>query len=264
MPIHLIIHNLKTIKIMGKLKSFIKLEGTLDGLTFYKSQDGYLVRTKGGISKNRILKDPAFKRTRENFKQFGLNAKAGALLRDSVGPILAKAKDSKLSSRMLKLMSDIKNFDSTSVRGQRSVHLGLATAEGKQLLKGLDFNGRAHLQLVLNANFSVDTTTGVIEIPDFTTQEQLAATEGATHVSFRTAFVNLNFETGFFNTIYSPVVMLPIDLIMSTVTLTPDGVPAGDGIQLHLLLIEFYQEMNGVQYPLLNGAHNVLNLVEVV
>ncbi len=249
---------------MGKLKSFIKLEGTLDGLTFYKSQDGYLVRTKGGISKNRLLKDPAFQRTRENFKQFGLNAKAGTLLRESVGPMLAKGKDAKLSSRMVKLMNEIKNFDSTSVRGQRSVHLGLATAAGKQLLKGLDFNGRAHLQSVLNANFSVDTATGVIEIPDFTTQEQLAATESATHVSFRTAFVNLNFETGLFNSSYSPVVMLPIDLSISTVTLTPEAVPAGDGFQLYLLLIEFYQEMNGVKYPLLNGAHNVLNLVEIV
>ncbi len=249
---------------MGKLKSFIKLEGTLDGLTFYKSQDGYMVRTKGGISKSRMLKDPAFQRTRENFKQFGLNAKAGALLRNSVGPMLAKAKDSKLPSRILKMMSDIKNFDSTSVRGNRSVHLGLANAEGKQLLKGLDFNNRAHLQSVLNANFSVDTATGVLEIPDFISQEQLAATESATHVSFRTAFVNLNFETGLFDSSYSPVVLLPIDLSVTTVTLTPDGVPAGDGIQLYLLLIEFYQGMNGVQYPLLNGAHNVLNLVEVV
>ncbi|MGV8947043.1 MAG: hypothetical protein ACOH1N_11480 [Lutibacter sp.] len=223
-----------------------------------------MVRTKGGISKSRMLKDPAFKRTRENFKQFGLNAKAGSLLRDSVGPMLAKAKDSKLSSRMLKLMNEIKNFDSTSARGHRSVYLGLETVEGKQLLKGLDFNVRAHLQSILNANFSVDTATGVIEIPDFTTQEQLSVTESATHVSFRTAFVNLNFDTGLFNTSYSPVVVLPIDLSVSTVTLSPEAVPAGDGIQLHLLLIEFYQEMNGVQYPLLNGAHNVLNLVEVV
>ncbi|HEY9220437.1 MAG TPA: hypothetical protein VIO43_02550 [Lutibacter sp.] len=161
-------------------------------------------------------------------------------------------------------MSEIKNFDSTSVRGNRSVHLGLATAEGKQLLKGLDFNGRAHLQSVLNAQFSVDTATGVLTIQDFTAQEQLVATESATHVGFRTAFVNLNFDTGLFNTNYSPVVMLPIDLSVSTVTLTPDGVPAGDGIPFHLLLIEFYQEMNGVQYPLLNGAHNVLNLVALV
>ena len=162
---------------MGKLKSFIKLEGTLDGLTFYKSQDGYMVRTKGGISKSRMLKDPAFKRTRENFRQFGMNAKAGALLRDSVGPMLAKAKDPKLSSRMLKLINEIKNFDSTSVRGQRSVHLGLATAEGKQMLKGLDFNGRAHLQSVLNAQFSVDTATGVLVIPDFIANSTYVTTD---------------------------------------------------------------------------------------
>ena len=42
---------------MGKLSSFIKLEGTLDGLTFYKSQNGYLVRTKGGVTKRSILLD---------------------------------------------------------------------------------------------------------------------------------------------------------------------------------------------------------------
>lgn len=120
------------------------------------------------------------------------------------------------------------------------------------------------MQSVLNANFIVDTATGVLVIPDFTSQEQLAATESATHVSFRTAFVNLNFDTGLYNTSYSPVVMLPIDLNVSTVTLTPDGVPTGDGIQFYLLLIEFYQEMNGVHYPLLNGSHNVLNLVELV
>ncbi len=32
---------------MAKLKSLIKIEGTLDELTFYKTQDGNLVRQKG-------------------------------------------------------------------------------------------------------------------------------------------------------------------------------------------------------------------------
>jgi len=27
--------------------------------------------------------------------------------------------------------------------------------------------------------------------------------------------------------------------------------------------VEFFQEINGVQYPLKNGAYNVLNIVEV-
>ena len=50
--------------IMAKQKSFLKVAGTLDGLTFYKSVDGHLVRTKGGVSKGRIMNDPAYIRTR--------------------------------------------------------------------------------------------------------------------------------------------------------------------------------------------------------
>ena len=36
---------------MAKLKGIIKLEGTLDNLTFYKGKEGYLVKTKSGVSK---------------------------------------------------------------------------------------------------------------------------------------------------------------------------------------------------------------------
>lgn len=249
---------------MGKLKGFIKLEGTLDGLTFYKSQDGYMVRTKGGVSKNRIMNDPAFARTRENLSEFGLNAKSGKTLRNSIGPLLNRAKDPKLSSRMFKMMSEIKNYDDTSVRGQRVVHLGIGTDEGKQLLKGFDFNAKAALQTILRVPYVVDTTTGSITIVDFVSQEQLGYPDSATHVSFRSAFVNLDFESGIFDSSYSPISNLPINNSVTEVTLTPALVPAGIGSKLYLLLIEFFQEVNGVQYPLRSGAFNVLNLVEVV
>jgi hypothetical protein len=34
---------------MAKLKGIIKIKGTIGDITFYKTQDGYLVREKGGI-----------------------------------------------------------------------------------------------------------------------------------------------------------------------------------------------------------------------
>lgn len=40
---------------MAKLNGILKIEGKLENLTFYKSADGHMVRTKGGVSKNRIL-----------------------------------------------------------------------------------------------------------------------------------------------------------------------------------------------------------------
>jgi hypothetical protein len=249
---------------MGKLTGIIKFEGTFDGLTFYKSPDGYLVKTKSGVSKNRIMNDPAFVRTRENISEFSLNAKSGKALRQSISPLLHRAKDSKLSSRMLKLMNTIKNFDGSSARGQRQVGLGLGSLEGKLLLKGFDFNLHAPLSSVLHALYSVDVVTGVLSIPDLSPQEQLGIPEGATHTSFSSAFVNLDFETGIFDSSYSPAVILQLDNTISTIILTPEAVPTGTGTQMYLLLIEFFQEVNGVQYSLRNGAFNVLNVVEVV
>ena len=61
----------------------------------------------------------------------------------------------------------------------------------------------------------------------------------------------------------SNVINLPIDAVATNVILTPTGVPAGAGTDLYLLQIEFYQEVNAVQYSLKNGAHNALSIVEV-
>jgi hypothetical protein len=35
---------------MAQQKGIIKLDGTIGGITFYKSKDGYLAREKGGVS----------------------------------------------------------------------------------------------------------------------------------------------------------------------------------------------------------------------
>ena len=62
---------------MARQRSIIKLDGTIGGITFYKSKDGYLAREKGGIPAERIRNDPAFQRTRENGAEFGRAGKAG-------------------------------------------------------------------------------------------------------------------------------------------------------------------------------------------
>ncbi|MCC6760406.1 MAG: hypothetical protein IT252_04285, partial [Chitinophagaceae bacterium] len=48
---------------MARQKGIIKLDGTIGGITFYKSQDGYLAREKGGVEGDRIANDPSFART---------------------------------------------------------------------------------------------------------------------------------------------------------------------------------------------------------
>jgi hypothetical protein len=61
---------------MARQKGIIKLDGTVGGITFYKSKDGYLAREKGGVSADKIANDPNFQRTRENGEEFGRAGKA--------------------------------------------------------------------------------------------------------------------------------------------------------------------------------------------
>jgi hypothetical protein len=92
----------------------------------------------------------------------------------------------------------------------------------------------------------------------------LSAPISATHVSFRSAFINLDLATGIFDKSYSPINNVLINQNLTTVTLIPEEVPVGSGIQLYLLLVEFFQEVIGVQYPLQSGTYNALSVVELV
>lgn len=248
---------------MARINSLIKIEGTLDNLTFYKSADGHFVRTKGGVSKNRIMNDPAFVRTRENGAEFSSVAGSGKLLRNALGPMVFRAKDSKLTSRLVKVLSEIKNQDSVSARGERNVAMGLTSTTGMQLLEGFDFNARATLGSVLNALISVDSATGTVSIANFNPMEQLRAAEGATHFSLQAGFLKVDFATGTFELTQSNEEVYALQQGVLTPVLTPTAVPSGAGVGIHVLLIEFFQEVNGVHYLLNNGAYNVLHLLKV-
>jgi len=248
---------------MARQKGILKVEGTLDNLTFYKSQDGHLVKTKGGVSGDRIANDPVFIRTRENGAEFGNSAVAGKLLRDTLRSLMLTASDNRVTSRITKMMSDIKNLDTTSARGERSVGVAITQPSAKAILKSLDLNGNAILGSVLYAPYTINTVTGAISFAALTPIEDIAFPQGATHVTLSSAFANVDFVTGVSDIKYSNEVNLPIDSTTAAQTLTPTAVPAGTGTQIYLLEVEFFQEVNGVQYSLKNGSYNALRVVEV-
>lgn len=249
---------------MAKAEGIFNIEGTVDNLTFFKKDGKNFVRRKGGVSKQRIETDPNFVRTRENMSEFKQSATSGKLLRLALGSLVFRAKDSKLSSRLLQTMSQIKNLDVTSARGQRTVALGLATAAGKVNLTGFDFNANAPLNSVLFAPYELDVPTGKVTITDFIGVEQLQYPEGATHVSFQAAVLAIDFDSSFSEVAYSNTENIAISLTPITFVLTPTAVPGGGAVTLFLLSISFFQEVNGVQYSLKNEEYSVLNILEIV
>ncbi|MBK5212952.1 MAG: hypothetical protein JJE55_04745 [Flavobacteriaceae bacterium] len=216
---------------------------------------------KGGVDKDRILSEARFARTRENMSEFGHCATAGKYLRKAAAGMTLTAKDSAVVARLTKVMTEIKNLDGTSNRGSRRVEVGIQTPEGLAKLFGFDFNDRAPSFHVLKAPFTVEVATGEIEIPSLLTAKNLEAPPAATHVSLMSAFLKIDFASGEFNVSESPITNLPINLTPMAVTLTPATVPSGSGVSLFLLGIQFFQEINGTQYPLAEGAFNTLSIV---
>lgn len=248
---------------MARLKGILKIKGTLDDLTFYKSGSDYLVRTKGGVDGDRIANDPNFQRTRENGSEFGAAASSGKLLRTAVRNLMTNAKDRLVTSRLTKVMTLIKNFDTTSARGSRNVGVGIAEVGAKAILKGFNFNIKSILSSIFFAPYALDDTTGEVTITGLTPINDIVAPSGATHVALKAGWTRVNFVDGSFDTQISPPQTLPLDGAVQNVTLTPPAAPSGTGTDVYLMHMEFYQEVNGQMYSLKNGAYNSLGILEV-
>ena len=178
---------------MAKQASIIKLKGTIGGITFYKSQDGYLAREKVGVDGDRIANDAAFQRTRENGSEFGRAGSAGKILRTSLRALLQNARDSRMVSRLTQRMVGVIQADVTNTRGQRNVIDGEA-----ELLEGFEFNIKGKLGTTLYAPYTVtiDRAAGtlVIDIPSFIPLNMIASPGGATHFKVITTGAEVDFE----------------------------------------------------------------------
>ncbi|APZ47399.1 hypothetical protein BW723_14390 [Polaribacter reichenbachii] len=166
---------------MAKQKGFIKLKGSLGGLTFYESGGNSIVKTTGGIDKSRIYSDPNFKRTRENMSEFGASATVGKALRQGFSSIIKNIKDSTITGRITGIMKRINSLGS-GLRGRREFEI----LDHGEVLEGFEFNSKVPLSTVfypayaaptLDANRSIATW----EVPDFNASNFLRPPEGATH-----------------------------------------------------------------------------------
>ena len=249
---------------MARQKGIIKLDGTIGGITFYKStQDGYLAREKGGVSADKIANDPNFQRTRENGAEFGRAGKAGKLLRNAIRAMLQNASDSRMVSRLTQKMVEVIQEDTTNPRGLRNVIDGEA-----ELLEGFEFNISGKLGTTLYAPYTgtIDRVTGTLtaNIPAFVPINMIAAAGGTTHFKVVSAGAEVDFENETFVMSANASGVLPWDATATAVINLANAVTPNSTSPLFLVLgIEFYQEVNGQMYPLKNGAFNPLAIVKV-
>lgn len=248
---------------MARQSGLIKLNGTLGGITFYKTQDGHLAREKGGVEAERIANDPNFQRTRENGAEFGAAGKAGKLLRTSFRTILQNSADNRMVGRLTSEMVKVIQADITNPRGLRNVIDGEA-----ELLEGFEFNIKGKLGNTLYAPYvpSIDRVTGELEvtIAPFIPANMIAAPTGTTHFKIESAGSEVDFENETFVMDEASSAILPLNSTATAAITLTNNVTANSTSPLFLVLgVEFYQQVNGQMYPLKNGTFNALALVKV-
>ena len=164
---------------MSKQMSMIKFKGKMDGISFYQKEGKYVARKANGPSRERILTDPKFERTRENMREFSGLALASGSLSLLFAPV-KNLRDTKLRGRVARVLRGIMVVDEGSLLGQRQVRL----SQHRSDLKNLELNAQTPLKSLLTAkaetSHSADRKTASVELPDLQNHMVYAPSQ-ATH-----------------------------------------------------------------------------------
>jgi hypothetical protein len=248
---------------MAQQKGTVQIQGTIGNLTFFKSQDGYMVKAKSEVGKDRILSDPKFSRTRENMAEFANAAGAGKRLRTPFTGLLKLSSDHRMVSRLTALCAQVLKTDVTSKRGKRTAANG-----DMSLFSGFEFNNKGILSTTLLAPYTVTftRTSGNVQldVPSFTPQLSIAAPQGATHYRLQLGAAAVDFAAKKNAGVQTGSAILPWDNTPTTALSLTLSLPANSTYPVFILLqVQFMEQLNADYYPLQNGAYNACAIIDV-
>lgn len=121
---------------MARQKGPIPFVGRIGDLSFYKDkQHGYLIRQKGGPSKEQIRKRKSMEVVRENNSEFGRASTFGSLLRRVFRPLVVYCKEYSMSRRLQSLLTAVIKMDASREPGKRDI-----ASEHLAVLQGFELN----------------------------------------------------------------------------------------------------------------------------
>ena len=249
---------------MAKVKSFLRLQGSMGETTFLKDGNGpnYRAQDKLVISKDRFKSSPSFARVRENASEFARAGAAGKLIRSSVNSLWQGIKDNTRSRRMFsKIMAVIKS-DVASPRGHRNLVDG-----DIGILKKFPINGGAHIETVFNAPIvsTIDRVAGhvAVTIAPFNPLLEVKAPAGATHFQFQAAGSEIDFEKLEYKSDIQKSAQLPYTAAPTAAITLTCAMPANSTRPLlQFFGISFFQQVGTVMYPVLDASYNPLVILD--
>ncbi len=247
---------------MAKNKSTFELTGKMGDLVFYNSPYGPLVRRKGSLNKKRVMKDPAFERSRKAGTEFGRASSAGALLRGEVKWHFPNVVEHSTNYRLNRVLADAIREEKVHGPGDRVLN-----DADLSILRGFEWNSKQGFSTVFQGNvkMEIDRASGVmrVHVPAVNFKKQLDALGGATHVVITALGMAPDFEKGKCETAVAAGEMW--NLADSKAGAQVMEVVLKPGLTGHLILgvgMKAFQEVNGKMYGLRHGDAFVVGMVD--
>ena len=151
---------------MAIIKGAFQMTGSIRGVSFYtrRGSDKVIMRTKGGVSKEKMAKAPQYESLRKNQKEWGGCAKFGSLTRYAFGG-LHRLADYNLTPVLNGIAKNLMKLDTVSETGKR--HLQLSAH--KHVMEGFNFNRNYPFNSVLRVGVTCEinreTLLATVKVP---------------------------------------------------------------------------------------------------
>jgi hypothetical protein len=235
---------------MARQKGLFKITGTIGDVNFYITKGvGYARKAGGGFTGAAIRNKPSMQRVRENASEFGQCSRVKKVFRQALLPFLQGYTDNTLHARMMTLFTSIKALDPVSKRGERSVHLGLQTAKGRQLLRQFRFTPQHSLLDTLTDCATFDWSTQTLTITDFKLNDNKLP-KAATHIGITLGVLDFDFDKLESILAVSPTHFLEVDSGPVSFELVPEQVVVPQHAGIVVLGCRFYEVIDDEAYGL--------------
>jgi hypothetical protein len=241
---------------MARQTGILIFTGSMGAHVYYKMRGNYYVRRKPQIDRA-YMERKGYRHTLENSTEFGACARAGKLLRHSLGEALRDTADHEITQRMNGLMSRIKNLDQLAPHGKRTVANGIRNPAAIKELSAFQFNRHAALSQVLARPAEWDAATGTIRLKNLVASGHLPA-GGWLYALIQAYRLRIDFTSG-----ESELAVTQQQVRADScgeIELTQPPVKMKGGTDLYLLKVSFFQAKNQPEVP----EYHTVNAMQVV
>lgn len=248
---------------MGTQTGVVRIRGTVGNLTFAKTENGDEVRLKTSLNKEKMKSDPRFKRTRENWSEFGRAGKAAKLIRNAFAVFTKPITDRLGYPRLVAKTMKVVKSDAVSERGQRE----LINGDFSNLIN-YEFNARQSLEASFKEPFNVtiDRAAGTadIEIPELIPDTSITELQSATHFKL----VAVAAEIDWANNAHTHTAAQSAEIEHGSQTVPAQTLnltfEAGSTKTVVVVFgVWYYQEVNGNFYLLQDGGKSAMAIVGI-